>query len=372
MICLSRFHTILPAYESSQENTLEWLVEAHTQAEDKAKGLKDPSLFRSEIRDKLNRVGCKPHHINKRAHILPDFLHKNWALMEIYQLEKTASGVSLEERMNHYRKHAEDSFQSFYEHEPEAPDNLIHVTCTGYLAPSPAQRLVSQKGWGEKTTVTHAYHMGCYGAIPAIRMASGFLKNDKRTDIVHTEMCSLHSNPSQHDLDQLLTQSLFADGFIKYSVSDQKEEPHLKVLSCREEIIPDSSHLMSWELGASGFQMSLSKEVATSIAQALNGYLERLIPEKMSKTPLFAIHPGGPKIVQHIQKLLKLENEQISHSKHILFDRGNMSSATLPHIWEAILNDERIQDKTPIISLAFGPGLSIAGCLMEKSCGQQA
>ena len=33
------------------------------------------------------------------------------------------------------------------------------------------------------------------------------------------------------------------------------------------------------------------------------------------------------------------------------------------------LNDEKIKDKTRIVSLAFGPGLTISGSIMEKICG---
>ena len=88
------------------------------------------------------------------------------------------------------------------------------------LPPSAAQRLVAAKGWGAATRVTHAYHMGCYAAFPALRMAAGFLSAPdslrasglKRVDVVHTEMCSLHMNPLHHAAEQLVVQSLFADG----------------------------------------------------------------------------------------------------------------------------------------------------------------
>ena len=41
-----------------------------------------------------------------------------------------------------------------------------------------------------------------------------------RSRIVHTEMCSLHLDPSRHEPEQIVIQSLFADGFIAYDVSD--------------------------------------------------------------------------------------------------------------------------------------------------------
>jgi predicted naringenin-chalcone synthase len=50
----------------------------------------------------------------------------------------------------------------------------------------------------------------------------------------------------------------------------------------------------------------------------------------------------------------------------ILKDYGNMSSATLPHVWERMLCDQQVPNGQKIISLAFGPGLNIAGGLFEK------
>ena len=46
-----------------------------------------------------------------------------------------------------------------------------------------------------------------------------------------------------------------------------------------------------------------------------------------------------------------------------------MSSATIPHIWNEILEDSAIKDQTNIVSVAFGPGLTMTG-VMLKVCRQ--
>jgi predicted naringenin-chalcone synthase len=43
-----------------------------------------------------------------------------------------------------------------------------------------------------------------------------------------------------------------------------------------------------------------------------------------------------------------------------------MSSATLPHIWQRVLDDRAAPRGTVIASLAFGPGLTMCGALLEK------
>lgn len=369
---LTDFQILRPPHESPQEETLEWLVEAHVAAE------KGDGAFREKIREKIWHVGCKPDRIAKRGHVVEDYLHQVWETMQVYKLDQFPTGHDLSVRSKIFETHVDQVFVSFYPEGASAPADLIHVSCTGYVSPSGAQKIVSQRNWGAKTTVTHAYHMGCYGSIPALRMAQGFLAaspEKSATDIVHTEICSLHSNPADHNLDQLVSQTLFADGFIKYSMAKKAQGPHLRTVALSEEIIPASSKAMTWNVVSWGFRLTLAKEVPVLIARSLLPFLERLaakgqipLQDLLSKA-LFAVHPGGPKILMHVQDLLKLSDAQMAYSFAILKDYGNMSSATLPHIWERIIRDPEVAHQTPIISLAFGPGLSIAGALMEKVCG---
>lgn len=365
---LTNFQLIRPSFESAQEETLDWFVEAHVKSE----SFKNPDpSFRQTIKEKLWHVGCKPDRIAKRGHVLDDFLHLDWDKMKIYRLHESPSGKDLSARTKVFEEEVDRIFNQYYPEGASPPDDLIHVSCTGYVSPSGAQKIVSNRSWGHRTTVTHAYHMGCYGSIPAIRMGSGFLSNSaekQQVDIVHTEICSLHSNTSLHQLDQLVSQSLFADGFMKYSIVRQASQPHLKLRAVKEEIIPNSLKAMTWNVVDWGFQMSLAKEVPVFITRHLSGYLDRLC-KKIPQNALFAVHPGGPKILLHVQELLGLSDEQMQFSFQILKEYGNMSSATLPHIWQRILEDPNVPDSTPIISLAFGPGLSIAGAWMEKVCG---
>lgn len=79
---------------------------------------------------------------------------------------------------------------------------------------------------------------------------------------------------------------------------------------------------------------------------------------------IFAIHPGGPKIIDSVQEVLELSNDQVVESKKVLFERGNMSSATLPHVWSEILNNN-YPVGTKVISYAFGPGLTLFGSVFE-------
>jgi predicted naringenin-chalcone synthase len=169
----------------------------------------------------------------------------------------------------------------------------------------------------------------------------------------------------------LVSQSLFADGCIKYTVNQQTDLPHFSSSQIHEEILPHSQESMTWKAGSDGFEMFLAKEIPVHIKRGLQDYLERLClktktPLSALKNAIYAVHPGGPKILKYIQELLGLEDHQMAHSRQIFESCGNMSSATLPHIWEIILNDEKVSSQTNVVNLAFGPGLTIAGSIMVK------
>ena len=377
MPLLCDFEIIRPPYETDQAATLDWLVGVHMQGETR-KPHPDPFISKQTLQQAFEKVGCKPDRIAKRGHILSDYLHRNWNQMQVYRVDQFPNGCDLSVRSFHFEQYVDSVFEQYYPETYSAPDDLIHVSCTGYVSPSGAQKVASKRNWGSQTVITHAYHMGCYASIPAIRMARGFLASEPektRVDIVHTEICSLHTNPASHKADQLVSQSLFADGFIKYSIKKTSAEPHYQLLAVHEEIIPDCIESMTWKVAHWGFEMVLFKEVPVFITRALPDFLKRLARKAgkevdfLLNEAVFAVHPGGPKILVYIQERLQLKETQMAHSFTILREYGNMSSATLPHIWQAVLADSTIPTGAPIVSLAFGPGLSITGSIMEKVCG---
>jgi predicted naringenin-chalcone synthase len=383
MLLLHDFRLKRPRYEIEQARSLAWLGQVHATAQATIESLSaaERDGFSVRLNKLIERCACGPDKISKRGYVLPEVGSLAWQDHELYDVTRFPHGRGSAVRSRLFQELVNPYFEAEYAEENAAPSELIHVTCTGYAAPSGAQRLVASKGWGQSTHVTHAYHMGCYAAFPAIRSAAGHLSSPAtlrptgtalRADIVHTELCTLHLDPSDHSAEQCVVQSLFGDGFIRYSASLVPSGPGLEVLALDEELLPDSAQSMSWVAADFGLHMTLARDVPDRIASALRAFVLRLFakcgenPALELKHSVVAVHPGGPKIIDRVVAGLELREAQVQTSRAVLFDYGNMSSATLPHVWQRILADPSVSTGSLVLSLAFGPGLTVCGALFRK------
>lgn len=381
-VFLNRFHIEKPKNCIEQVELLSWIIQCHQLAESKNT---NSDKIEPELIEKLfYRYGVNANQISQRYLESDDVLSNDFESHQIYNVSsKQKNGSDITERAKFFSERAYEIFKKFYDVNTgpkinsQRPDHLIHVSCTGYISPSAAQKIVTEKNWNHVTDVTHAYHMGCYAAMPAVRLAKSLvvsesIENKKfTTDIVHNEMCGLHMNPMAQTPEQMVVQTLFADGHIKYTASSSTLPggKNLRIIAMLEKVVPDSIQDMSWIPAPWGMQMNLSREVPSKIKLELKKFSEQLFHKAglqydEAMKSIFAVHPGGPQIIDSVQEVLEIQNNQIAESKKILYERGNMSSATLPHVWSEILNNN-YPIGTKIVSYAFGPGLTLFGSVFE-------
>lgn len=377
---LSRFRSLAPRHSLPQDRGLAWLAAAHAEAECAATvppGDREASLTRFAAL--VARYGCGPEQIAARGHELPDFQSTDWERAEVFRLHEDPRGASFAARTDFFAKAAERMLGEAYAADARPPAHLIHVTCTGYAAPSAAQLLVARRAW--PTVVTHAYHMGCAGAFPAVRMAAAFAARlgdepgvEPRVDVVHTELCTLHLDPTDHSPEQLVAQGLFADGGIAYAATTAPPPgaPSLELVAARELLVPGAEDAMTWKPGTASMRMTLSRRMPALVREHLRPFLEALLHDAgadaaAARGAVFAIHPGGPKIIDAALEAMDLSERQVAWSRRVLLEHGNMSSATIPHVWQAIVEDESVPPGTLVPSVAFGPGLTVSGAVFRKA-----
>lgn len=387
-----RFHDDKIIKQADLNEYIAWLMATASCARERTTSEAAARKIFDEIMLRMDRFGIKDQHIHGRVMMeLPSALWENREIDPqapfphcLSNLGTDPKGRTIVDRMKLYAGQL-DAFlnQAYPRGSSEAPpDDIVHVTCTGYQAPSVVERMVSTRRWTQ-TTVTNCYHMGCYAAFPGVRIATGILSAagstlglpKRRVDVLHTELVSIHLEVDDTSPGNLITMTLFGDGFIRYSLVPSEllgANSGLELRAVTETILPDTLDEMTWDLTPHAFHMFLSPDVPVRIRDHLGDFMDALArqipcdPELLRKNAVFAIHPGGPRIIGFIQEALGLRPEQCAHSWEVLRQRGNMSSATVPHIWKAILEDDRIAPGTPVVSMAFGPGLTAAGLVAEK------
>jgi predicted naringenin-chalcone synthase len=111
--------------------------------------------------------------------------------------------------------------------------------------------------------------------------------------------------------------------------------------------------------------MTLSKQVPAIIAEGLHPWLNEWLGAQgrtVDEIKSWAVHPGGPRILDAVEDALQLGRNGLTTSRDILANYGNMSSPTTLFI----INRMREQNSPrPCVALGFGPGLAIEAALFE-------
>ncbi len=250
--------------------------------------------------------------------------------------------------------------------------HLITISCTGFHAPGVDFDLIDQLQLPLNIQRTHVGFMGCHAALNGLRVAHAFIEADPKAVVLlcAVELCSLHLQYGWNP-EQVVANTLFADGAAALIATRSKinnKEPISAGLSLQASgstVIPETRDLMHWQIGNQGFSMGLSPKVPKEIAKTLQPWLSEWLNERgtdLNSIQHWAIHPGGPRILQACADALSLSEDQLAVSRHVLSHYGNMSSATVLFVLEHM---RQHHCHGPCVALAFGPGLCAEVALMS-------
>ena len=361
---LHRIETLTPEHSADQADIARHLSE----------WAGDPATGRL-VRTIFARAG-----IDRRHSVLPDFNRPAEAELFRANADGTRHRPSTRERMQVFRRHAGPMAVRLARRLLDGRDGLsagdvthvITVSCTGFENPGPDWAIVTELGLRPGVERYHLGFMGCYAALPALRMARQFCQADPRAVVlvICLELCSLHMQMDATP-DSILGNALFSDGAAGAIVSSRRPTGNRAVLTLDgfgSAIAPEGRRDMAWEIGDLGFQLRLSSYVPDILGTHIEGIADGLLgPHGLGTgdVDLWAVHPGGRAILDRIETALGLGAEQIADSRTVLREHGNMSSATVLFVLRRML--EAGADTAAgrrIATLAFGPGLTIEGGIL--------
>jgi len=313
--------------------------------------------------------------IESRVSAVSDYLEREWDRLALFKASEGAPWYrpALESRMALFEAESLRLAEAAFPAGENAPGALVQVSCTGYASPHAVQRVAARRGWRPK--ILHLGHMGCYASVPAAATAAALAREDAdvggdgRASVLLMELPTLHLRPEAVADEQVVVNCLFGDGAIRFDVAAAERAHALALIDSAEVLLASSEAEMTWRLRDSSFQMTLSREVPARIGAAVAGFTADFLKGhglELSDVQHFAIHPGGPKVIESVLRALGLPEDGAPHSRALLRRRGNMSSCTLPHVWAEMLADPAVKPGDRILSLAFGPGLTAVANLLEK------
>jgi predicted naringenin-chalcone synthase len=237
--------------------------------------------------------------------------------------------------------------------------HLIYATCTGFVNPGPDFYLVRDLGLPETVERYTLGFMGCYAAIPALKLAAQICEANAKAVvlIVALELCSLHMQIDDTP-DVILGNTVFADGAAAALVTSSPHPDKNTYLLNRFHggIMPEGESAMAWSIGNKGFDLVLSTYVPKVIGSEIATLLHRIGIDH-GDFDRFAVHPGGKSILDRVITSLGLREDALDASRSVLRDNGNMSSATILFVLKEMLSRAEAGDR--VLALAFGPGLTI-------------
>ncbi len=243
--------------------------------------------------------------------------------------------------------------------------HVVTASCTGFFAPGPDYLLVKHLGVPVTAQRTHIGFMGCAAAFPALRTAQAIAEASPGAMVlvVCTELCSLHIRSSR-DPEQIVASAVFGDGAgaaVVTAADPRPGRPWLDAGAFSTAITAEGEQDMDWTIGDTGFEMRLTSEVPRIIGREIAGVVEAMLGggDPLREVDVWAVHPGGRSVLDRVQSGVGLPEESLAHSRAVLRDFGNMSSATILFILQRMLADDSIPDGARIAGLCFGPGLTV-------------
>jgi predicted naringenin-chalcone synthase len=244
--------------------------------------------------------------------------------------------------------------------------HLLITCCTGFSAPGLDLEIVERCGLPTSVERTMIGFMGCYAAINALKLARHIVRSepDARVLIVNLELCTLHLKETT-DLEQILSFLLFGDGCAAALVTAEPQGAALD--SFKAVLVPDTRDLITWHIRDFGFDMVLSGQVPAAIQHGLMARANEILAAKPpAAVELWAVHPGGRTVLDAVERAFDLAPAALSASREVLRRYGNMSSATVMFVLEALMRSPA--RGAAGCAMSFGPGL-IAETMLFRVVG---
>jgi predicted naringenin-chalcone synthase len=247
-------------------------------------------------------------------------------------------------------------------------DAVVVSTCTGYVCPGLSGHVAERLGLRGDVRAFDLVGQGCAAALPNLQLARALLRSDDADRVL--SVCVEVSSAAMYldnDPGVIISACLFGDG-AGAAVLSRQPGPGRRVQwrDSASLIEPGQRDALKFE-----HRDGMLRNVLTRAVPALAAdYAARVLATVLGRAGLrtadignWIMHAGGRDVLQHLQRQLALQPEDLRYSAAMLREYGNLSSAFVYFVLQAALADDAAPGWWWLSS--FGAGFSCHGALLE-------
>jgi len=252
---------------------------------------------------------------------------------------------------------------------------LVFVTSTGFIAPGVDVAVVKQLGLSPAISRVVVNFMGCAAAMNGIRTATDYVRAnpDKKALVVCIELCSVNAVFAD-DINDVIIHSLFGDGCGAVVIGASQSQHPLEhgsvvIRASFSRLLDDAEDGIVLGVNHNGITCELSENLPKYIYNGVDPAITEVLWEnglQKSDIALWAIHPGGPKIILESARSLGIPVAAAEPSWDVLARFGNMLSVSLIFVLQLMVEQaETTKDNSTGVAFSFAPGVAVEGMIFD-------
>lgn len=257
---------------------------------------------------------------------------------------------------------------------PADVDYVVFTSVTGIAAPSIDALLVSRLGLRADVKRMPSYGLGCVGGAAGIARVHDYLVGHpgEVAVLLSVELCSLTLQRDDETMANFVATGLFGDGAAAVVMvgDDHPAAAGPAVIATRSAIYPETSEVIGFNVGGSGFEIVLTGAVAEVIEDNFPREMGEFLFDnalKLTDIDHWIAHPGGPKVLDAFSVALGQPESAFALSWNSLAAVGNLSSASVLHVLADTIASREPDSAATGVLFALGPGVSAEFVLLEWS-----
>lgn len=262
-------------------------------------------------------------------------------------------------------------------------DCIITVCSTGIATPSLEAHLMQVMPFRPDVRRMPLFGLGCAGGVVGLARAAEAARAwpDSRVLLLVVELCALTFRYQDRSKSNLVATALFGDGAAAAIVSCRDDATGPVLGASHEHTWPDSLDVMGWDVADDGLKVVFSRDIPTLVQNDFKPIADAFLSRNgLTAADIggFVCHPGGAKVIEALEGVFALSPGEMRHTRDVLREHGNMSSATVLFVLKATLEADKLKQrgsanralaqdaaKGPLLLTTLGPGFSTALMLVH-------